>query len=75
MNLHEFLSMATFEGEILVKAWDSENDEEILCKPLDELSKKELFVYSWPVTYVYPIAQYVKDSTMPMPCIVIEVSR
>lgn len=70
MNLAEFLDCATFEGTILIKAWDEENDECVFLKFLDELDPRDVYVYSWFVRYVYPI-EYYKNNT-PMPCVVIE---
>ena len=73
MSLHDFLNAATFEGTIMVKAWDNEQEEEILFKPLGDLLTRDIYVYSWPVTYVYPIETYVNNTRTP--CVVIEVSR
>lgn len=71
MNLAEFLDLATFEGDILVKAWDEESETELLVKFLDELTPKEVYLYSWPVRYVYPLTYYRKNNLVP--CVVIEI--
>jgi hypothetical protein len=73
MKLYEFLDCATFEGTILIKAWN--DDDCILEKFLDEIDERspEIACFSWYVSYVYPITQY-KRGTL-VPCVVIEVSR
>lgn len=71
MNLSEFLDVATFEGDILIKAWDEEKEECIFTKFLNDFSATDTYAYSWLVRYVYPITYYKNNNLVP--CVVIEI--
>lgn len=73
MNLAEFLDCATFEGSILVKAWNEAEEEYTLEKFTDELLRRDVWIYSWLVKYVYPIDYYRNNHHTPV--VVIEVWR
>lgn len=72
-NLAEFLDCATFEGTILIKVWDDAAEEYTLERLRDELKPRDIWAYSLPVRYVYPITYYVGRDLVP--CVVVEVVK
>lgn len=55
LNLSELINAITIEGDILIRIYDHDLDDYSFEKYLDDFQDSDLWVYSYPVKYIYPI--------------------
>lgn len=54
LTLHELMDAVTLEGSIRVRIWNDETNDYSFDKWLEEFTDADLWVYGYPVKYIYP---------------------
>ena len=55
LTLHELMDAVTLEGSVFIRIWNDNIKDYVFNKNIDDLIDNDLWIYGYPVKYIYPV--------------------